>query len=80
MRPQIRLAGNRKIRAGADEDFFQATHVFDCTQRFALAVRSGESAQVEDGVADELPGAVESDIAAAITFEHFHSALLEKLW
>ena len=68
-----------EIRTGADEDFLQAAHIFDRAQSFALAVRSGESAQIENGIADELSGAVESDIPSAITLEHFYSTLGKEL-
>jgi hypothetical protein len=32
------------------------------------------SAQVEDGISDDLPGAVESDVATAVAFEEFDTA------
>ena len=66
---------NAEIGAGADQDFFQAAHVFDGAQSFAFAVGSGDAAQIENGISDKLAGAVESDVAAAITLENFHAAL-----
>jgi hypothetical protein len=33
------------------------------------------AAQIEDGIADELAGAVEGDVAAAVAFEEFDAAL-----
>ena len=38
----------------------------------------GESAEVEDGIADDLAGAVEGDVAAAVAFEEFDAALGEE--
>ena len=35
------------------------------------------AAQIEDGIADQLSGAVESDVPAAVAFEEFDSALAE---
>src|ERR1700737_54138 len=67
-----------KIRASADQDFFQPADEFDCAQGFALAVGRGKSAQVEDGIADDLAGAVEGYVAAAVAFEKLHSALGEE--
>ncbi len=67
-----------KIRASADQDFFQPADEFDGAQGFAFAVGRGKSAQVEDGIADDLAGAVEGYIAAAVAFEKLHSALGEE--
>jgi hypothetical protein len=36
------------------------------------------TSQVEDGVADELAGAVEGDVTTAVAFEKFHAALGEE--
>src|SRR5580704_11026018 len=38
----------------------------------------GVGAQIEDRIADQLAGAVESDVAAAVAFEDFYAALREK--
>ena len=67
--------GNAEVGAGADQDFFQAAHVLDRAQGLALAVGRGDAAQIENGIADELAGTVERDVAAAIAFEYFHAAL-----
>ena len=34
--------------------------------------------EIEDGIADDLAGAVESDVAAAVAFEEFDAALGEE--
>ena len=43
-----------------------------------MAIGIGEGAQVEDGIADDLAGAVEGDVAAAVAFEEFDAALGEE--
>src|SRR5208282_1174804 len=79
IRPNSRKSWNPlrqdgEVGAGADQDFFQAADEFDDAERFALAIGSGESAQVKDGIADDLAGAVEGDIAAAVAFEELDAA------
>ncbi len=84
------LGGDGEVGAGADQDFFQAADEFDyanVTTRGSLRtslrlVRADEwvrpytkSAEIEDGIADELAGAVEGDVAAAIAFEELDAAL-----
>src|SRR5580698_424419 len=80
-----------KVGRSADENFFEAADEVDSTEvfardelrasrRLALAdegVRraAGISAEIEDGVADELAGAVEGYVAAAVGFEELDSAL-----
>ena len=49
------------------------TQADECVRRYT------KSAQVEDGVADDLAGAVEGDVAAAIAFEEFNAALGENV-
>src|SRR5271165_2647689 len=75
--------GDSEVGAGADQDFFEAADEFDYAERLAFAVRGGRgvrgstsmAAQVEDGIADDLAGAVEGDVAAAVAFEEFNAAL-----
>lgn len=44
-----------------------------------VSVNIGEKAfQVENGVADDLPGAVECDVAAAVDGEKFNAARLQR--
>jgi hypothetical protein len=50
--------------AEADQGFFHAADVVDWAE--AASVGIGQAAQVEDGVADELAGAVVGDVAAAV--------------
>ena len=64
-----------EVGAGADQDFFQAAYVINRAQGFALAVGRGDGAQVENGIADQLAGAVERHVAAAIGFEYLDTAL-----
>jgi hypothetical protein len=52
--------------AEADQRFFEAANVIDWTE--ATAGRVGEAAQVKDGIADELAGAVIGNVSAAIDF------------
>ena len=69
------LGRNGEIGTSTNQNFFQPAHIFDRAQSFALAVRRGETAQIENGIADKLSGAVKSDISAAITLEDLNSAL-----
>ncbi len=62
------FTGDAEVAAGTDEHFFETADVCDG----ADARRGG--AEVEDGIADELSGAVEGDIAAAVGFEQFDAA------
>src|SRR5581483_2758577 len=66
-------AGDAEVSAGADEHFFEAADVFDD------ADFGSEGAEIEDGVADELSGAVEGDVAAAITFDQLDALLREEV-
>jgi hypothetical protein len=63
------LGGNSAVRAGADQDFFQAADELHCAKRLALAIGSRESTQIEDRVANELAWAMKRYIATAIAFE-----------
>ena len=73
--PGDALRWDFEIGAGADEDFFEAANVFDDAERFAGCTVGGKSAQIEDGIGDELAGAVESNVAAAVALEDFNPAL-----
>ena len=75
VRPGNALGRDGEVGAGADQDFFQAADEFYRAERLAFAVGRGESAQIEDGIADDLAGAVEGDVAAAVAFEELDAAL-----
>src|ERR1700733_15887715 len=80
IRPDARQAphvfrGKWEISAGADQYFFEAADEFHGPERFALAVGSGKSAEVEDGITYDLSGAVEGYVAAAVAFEDLDAAL-----
>ena len=45
---------------------------------FFVCRRACEAAQIEDRIADDLAGAMESDVAAAVAFEEFDAALGEE--
>ena len=65
---RLALAEDAELAAGADENLFDAADVIHC------ADAGREAAQVEDGVADELSGAVVRDITASVGFEDFNAA------
>ena len=65
------LCRDTEIRASANENFFQSANIVDCAQRLAVRFSGGESAEIEDGVTDQLSGTVKSYIATAVTFEYF---------
>ena len=68
-----------EINAGTDQDFFETADEFDCAQRFPLAVGSGEATQIEYGIANDLAGAVERNVTAAVAFEKLNAALGKQL-
>src|SRR5882724_9899964 len=78
LRPDAGQAGNAfgdhaEIAAGADERFFQlADKINGANARL-------KSTQIKDGIADELAGAVEGDVAAAIGFMQFNAIGGKKL-
>jgi hypothetical protein len=72
------LGCDAEVGASADQDFFQAADEIDCTQGLALAARSGEAAQIKDGIPDDLPCAVEGDVAAAVAFKELNATLGKK--
>src|SRR5438445_10813895 len=67
LRPDAGEAGNAlrhhaQVTTGADEDFFQlADKIHRANARL-------KSAQIENGIADELAGTVKSHVAAAVGF------------
>jgi hypothetical protein len=64
---RIRTSSRRRTKSTAPRVFRRAD---------GASLRStSEAAEIEDGVADDLSGAVESDIAAAVAFEKFDAAL-----
>ena len=68
---------NSDISAGADQNFFQSAYVLYDAQSLSFAIRRIETPQIENRIPDELPGTVESYIAAAIAFENFNATLHE---
>jgi hypothetical protein len=85
------LCGYAGIRAGAYQDVFQLPDEFDYTHGFAGGVRARlrfarpddgvrpcTRSEVEDWVAYDLAGAVESDVASAIAFVQFYAALFQE--
>jgi len=66
---------NAKVRAGPDENFFQAANVLDGAQHPPLLIRRTERPEIEDGITDELSRAVESYISATVAFKKLHTAL-----
>src|SRR5579883_1567476 len=66
------LRGDGEVSQGADEGFFEEADVVDGAD---AAVVQGETAQVEDGVADELAGSVVGDVAAAVDLMDFDAAI-----
>ena len=75
VRPADSFGRDAEVGAGADQDFLKPAHVIDCAQSLTFAVRRGNAPQIENGITDELARAVESDVAAAITFENLDAAL-----
>lgn len=65
------LAGDFELAERADDGFFEEAHVG--VQVEAVAI------QIDDRVGDELPRAVEGDVAAAIGFDDLDSAEFEHL-
>jgi hypothetical protein len=87
------MGGDGEVGGGADQDFFEAADELDYAQGFARAFRTslrlvranqwvrpytGEAAEIEDGVAYDLAGAVEGDVSAAVAFEEFDAALRQE--
>jgi hypothetical protein len=56
-----------------DQYFLEPSNIINRTQRPALSVGCGVSPEIEDRVPDELSGAVEGYVAAAVALEDFHS-------
>ena len=61
----MRCAMNAEVVADADDDLFEQAHEVDRAEVRALFA-GPVAAQVDDGVADELAGAVVGDVAAAV--------------
>ena len=73
----MRCAGHAEVLAGEDERFFHEADEVDRAE--VRAFLAGEvAAQVEDGVADELAGAVIGDVAAAVDLVDFDLFLGEE--
>jgi len=80
LRPHTRETGhalsrNCEVSTTADQDFLQPADEFDRAERLALAVGSRKSAQIEDRIADDLPGPVKCNVTTAIALEDFDAAL-----
>jgi hypothetical protein len=72
--------GDGEVGAGAHEDFFQAADECDRAEGLVQGGRSvrrftSKSPQIEDGISDDLAGPVEGDVATAVAFEEFDTAL-----
>lgn len=67
------LGGNAEAAAGADEGFFKVTDVIDGAES------RGEAMEIDDGVADELTGAVISNVASAVDFVDLDATVGEKI-
>src|SRR6185369_7404447 len=50
----------------------------DRTQGLALAVGSGNAAQIKNGIANQLAGAMEGNVPAAVAFEYLHAPMGEQ--
>ena len=64
------LRGDAEVVGGADEDVFKEADVVDRAEMGA-ALAGEVAAEVEDGIADELAGAVVGDVAAAVDLVDF---------
>ena len=74
---QMRWAITPKSPAGADQRLFEQANEVDRAEMRAFF--AGQiAAQIDDGIADELAGAVVGDIAAAIDLVQLHAALCEQ--
>lgn len=72
------LRGYGEVLAGQDECFFHQANKIDWSEmRSALAGQV--AAEVEDGIADELPRAVVGNISAAIDLVDFDAAASQKI-
>jgi len=72
------LGGDAEVFTGVDEGFFHEADEVDGAEVWALF--AGEVAsEIEDGVADELAGAVVRDVAAAVDLVDFDGFLGEGL-
>ena len=67
-----------EIGAGANEYLFQTSDEFDCAESLALAFRRGESAQIKDGIADDLPGPVKRNVPATVAFEKLDATISQE--
>jgi hypothetical protein len=89
------LGGDSEVGAGADQDLFKAADEFNDSESFAGRIRTSlrlipadggvrrsisVAAQIEDGIANDLAGTVESDVATAVAFEEFNTALGQEPW
>ncbi len=64
---------------GADEDFLESAHVihraeFEAAGARRQKSRAGAGAEIENGIADELAGTMEGDIAAAVALRQLDAA------
>jgi len=65
------LRGNAKIFAREDECFFNESYEINRAEMRAALARK-IAAEIEDGIADELAGAVVSNISATFGFVNFY--------
>ena len=72
------LSGDAEVFAGVDEDFFHEADEVDGAE-VGAALAGEVAAEVEDGVADELAGAMISDVAAAVDLVDLDAASGEEI-
>ena len=63
--------------AGADDHFLQLAHELHRIKRLVFAIAAAESAQIQDGIPDQLPGTVVGDVAAAVDLKQIDAPALE---
>ena len=71
------LGHHAEVAAGADEDLFEHSDEVDGAKVRAFFARE-VPAQIDDGIADELAGAVISNVSAAVDLVKFDAALLQE--
>ena len=72
------LGGDAEVFAGEDESFFHEAHEVDGAE-VGAAFAGKVAAEVENGIADELAGAVVGDVAAAVDLVDFDAFGCESL-
>jgi hypothetical protein len=73
------LRRNAESGASANQNFFEFSHIFNCTQSLAAGLVRRKSPQIEDGIANQLSRAMKRNIPSAIRFKDLNAALGEEL-